>query len=140
MKRFITHSARETKQQGRKLTSKIEDNALLCLFGELGAGKTTFVKGVASGVGIEGPVVSPSFLLLKSYHNNTTLHHIDLFRIESSEEFIEAGLEDYLVGQKGIVAIEWANRIEPLLPESRIDIGLYFAKNGNRKITLDNLS
>ncbi|MFP4588533.1 MAG: tRNA (adenosine(37)-N6)-threonylcarbamoyltransferase complex ATPase subunit type 1 TsaE [Candidatus Acetothermia bacterium] len=136
MKTITSRESDETIEIGRKLAPKLIPNSILCLYGELGAGKTTFIKGLARGLGIEEAVTSPSYVLLREYGDGTTLYHLDLFRLERVEEFGEAGLEEYLVDPEGVVAIEWADRIEELLPPIRIDVQLGILDQTSREIQI----
>ncbi|MFB6214608.1 MAG: tRNA (adenosine(37)-N6)-threonylcarbamoyltransferase complex ATPase subunit type 1 TsaE, partial [Candidatus Bipolaricaulia bacterium] len=119
MQEFTTESPEETESVGKKLLRKYGPNRIFCLFGPLAAGKTTLVKGLAGELGVENTIVSPSYVLLREYEGETPLYHLDLFRIQSGEEFVEAGLDEYLLEPEGIVAIEWADRIENILPDKR---------------------
>lgn len=132
----ISESTEQTKQIGESLSSGLTAGSVVCLYGELGAGKTTFIKGLAKGLGIEGPVISPTYVLLRQYGNSTDLYHIDLFRIESIDEFFEAGLDEYLLTEEGIVAIEWAGRVKDILPRDRVDVRMNIKENRRREITI----
>jgi len=136
---FTSHSPARTRELGQRLAEVLLERGggLVCLFGDLGSGKTTLVKGLGKGLGIEDPIVSPSYLLLREYKGKLPLHHIDLFRIESEEEFIEAGLEDQIVDPDGVVAIEWAGRVERILPVGRFDLKFETEGEETRKITLE---
>lgn len=112
-----THSPEETEQVAALFGVKLPEGALLCLKGELGAGKTTFIRGLSRGVLGESyrGVSSPTFVYLHSYEGNgKVLHHFDLYRLKSAQEFIDLGFEEF-IGSKGVVCIEWSERIEELL-------------------------
>ena len=134
MQVFSSESPEETEEVGRKLVQKYGPKMIICLFGPLAAGKTTLVKGLAGELGIESRIVSPSYVLLRKYEGDFPLFHLDLFRIKSSEEFVEAGLEEYLFESGGTVAIEWAGRIENILPENRIDVNIELTDDERRLI------
>ncbi len=134
MEEFVSRSAEETQAIGRKIIRAFGVNKLYCLYGPLAAGKTTLVKGIAEEIGVERTVVSPSYILLREYEGDFPLHHIDLFRLESSDELIEAGLDEYLLDPRGVVAIEWAGRAEGVLPEERIDVKIEIAGDEERKV------
>jgi tRNA threonylcarbamoyladenosine biosynthesis protein TsaE len=124
-----------TEQLGQKLASLIRMGDVLALFGELGAGKTCLVRGLAKGLGVEeGLVVSPSFSLINEYPGPVPLYHIDCYRLHLKEEMDELGLEEYLEGQ-GVTVIEWAERIRDL-PEERLDITFTILDESRRKIKL----
>ena len=106
----ITHSEEETQRLGHKLATLFKPGDLIALIGELGAGKTTFVKGVASELGHRGVVTSPTFTLVHEYPTDIPLFHIDCFRLRNQTEIASAGLEEYL-GDGKIVLVEWAELI-----------------------------
>ena len=108
-------SAEETIAFARKLASLLPSKAIIALSGDLGAGKTTFVQGLALGLGIQEPIQSPTFVLLNAYQN--LLYHFDLYRLRQAADFTNLGFEEYF-HLDGICAIEWPDRIETLLPEN----------------------
>ena len=115
---YESHSARETFAFGKKLGETLKAGTVILLYGDLGVGKTVFAKGLGRGLGIEEPIVSPTFTVLQIYEGGRLpLYHYDVYRIGDVEEMEEIGYEDYLYGQ-GVCLIEWANRIEEILPES----------------------
>lgn len=134
MQEFRSVSPDETREVGMELVREFGPKEIFCLFGPLAAGKTTLVKGMAKELGVKETIVSPSYVLLREYEGNFSLFHLDLFRIQSGEEFIEAGLDEYLLEPEGAVAIEWAGRIEKILPENRVDVTLELAGDGKRII------
>jgi tRNA threonylcarbamoyladenosine biosynthesis protein TsaE len=116
-----TAGEEETESLGERLASGLAPGDILALYGELGAGKTCLVRGIARGLGIdEGSVASPSFTLINEYPGRVPLVHLDGYRLDSAEAFEELGLEDYFEGE-GVLVIEWAEKV-PDLPEDRIDI------------------
>jgi tRNA threonylcarbamoyladenosine biosynthesis protein TsaE len=122
--RYTSSCPEDTREIGKKLVRKNREGSIICLYGPLAAGKTTLVKGMADGLGIDEEIVSPSYVLMRDYEGGGLLFHLDLFRINSGQEFIEAGLEEYLLKEKGFTAIEWAGRIDGILPKERIDVSL----------------
>ncbi|MFB6291331.1 MAG: tRNA (adenosine(37)-N6)-threonylcarbamoyltransferase complex ATPase subunit type 1 TsaE [Candidatus Bipolaricaulia bacterium] len=134
MLEYTSGNPKETREIGKKLVRKYGSTGIFCLFGPLAAGKTTLVKGLANALGVEDTIVSPSYVLLRKYEGESFLFHLDLFRIQSSEEFVEAGLDEYLLETEGLVAIEWADRIEEILPENRVDVKINLASEGERII------
>ena len=105
-----TSSPAETEEAGKRLGERLRDGDVVLLTGELGAGKTTFVRGVAQGTGSKAPVASPTFQLVRIYPGRIQLAHIDLYRIENPGELADLGLEE--LADQGAVVIEWGDRLE----------------------------
>ena len=117
-----TFSAEETYALGKKLGSEANPGDVLTLIGDLGVGKTVFTQGVAAGLGITEPVNSPTFTIIQEYEDGRLpFYHFDVYRIADLEEMEEIGYDDYFFGQ-GICLIEWAELIEEILPEKRIEV------------------
>lgn len=114
---LISRSAGQTQAWGRALAPLLERGDILCLVGELGTGKTCFAQGVGQGLGIGGPIVSPTFIRVREYSARLPFYHIDLYRLAEESEALAWGLEEYLYGE-GVCTIEWAERIRGLLPPS----------------------
>jgi tRNA threonylcarbamoyladenosine biosynthesis protein TsaE len=133
----ITLSDRETIELGQKLGALLKDGDMVALVGELGSGKTWFTKGIALGLGIskEHVVTSPSFALLNEYEGEVPFYHMDVYRLGSLSEFLSAGLEEFL-HQRGVVAMEWADRWPEILPEKRIKVEFVILDGSRREITL----
>lgn len=113
-----TYSAEETLKLGEKIGRQAKPGQIYTLKGELGVGKTVFTQGVARGLGIDEPIASPTFTIVQVYESGRLpFYHFDVYRIEDVEEMEEIGYDDYFFGE-GICLIEWANRIEELLPEN----------------------
>jgi len=120
---------------GRNLARRLRPGDIVCLSGELGSGKTTFVKGVARGLGIAGEKVnSPTFVLLNIYDGRCPLYHFDFYRLESSAEIQAVGCEEFLYGD-GISLIEWADKMGTQLPAERLDV--FFQHQGHKRRTLE---
>ncbi len=135
---FETHSPEETRALGRKLGEKAASGELFCLNGDLGAGKTVFVKGFAEGLGISEDVVSPTFTILQIYESGRLpLYHFDVYRIGDPEEMDEIGYEDYFFGE-GVTVVEWSDLIRELLPEDAVRILIEKTDGGDdeRRITV----
>ena len=121
---IITNTPEETKDLGERLGRLLKDGDIVCLYGELGAGKTTFVQGIAKGLDIkEGFVASPTFVIVNEYKGRLPLYHIDLYRLNSLSEIEDIGILEYLKG-KAVTVIEWAEKAEEILPEERLTIYL----------------
>ena len=122
MKEYITNSAQETFELGRAIAESIEPGSVITLNGDLGTGKTVFSQGFASGLWIDDNVNSPTFTIIQIYEDGRMpLYHFDVYRIGDVSEMDEIGYEDYFYGD-GVCLIEWAELIEEILPENRIDI------------------
>ena len=117
MATFISKSPEETYALGLKWAEELDDGWVLGLIGDLGTGKTQLVKGLAAGLEIDGKVSSPTFTIVNEYScSETTLYHLDLYRLETSEEINSAGLDPYL-DPEGISVIEWIDRWPEARPE-----------------------
>jgi tRNA threonylcarbamoyladenosine biosynthesis protein TsaE len=132
-----TRSASETTRIGKTIGNWLLPGDVVALVGELGAGKTQFIKGLATGVGIGNStyISSPSFTLIHEYPGKTPLYHIDLFRLRKEKEAEELGLEDYVQG-RGITAIEWADKIPSLLPEDVLLISIIYVDKNTRSLEI----
>ena len=125
-----------TEQLGQQLASLLRSGDVVALYGELGAGKTCLVRGLAKGLGLEeGLVASPSFSLINEYPGPVSLFHMDCYRLHLEEEIEELGLEEYMDGP-GITAIEWAERISRL-PDNRLDISIRITGPTTRLIRIE---
>ena len=118
---YKSHSAEETKEFAKKLTKELKAGDVLCMYGDLGAGKTAFVQGLAKGLLIDQYVNSPTFTIVNEYMGILPLYHFDVYRIGSSDEMFDIGFDEYIDGE-GVSVIEWAELIEDILPESRYNI------------------
>ncbi len=128
---FQARSASETARIGKTIGTRLLPGDVVALVGELGAGKTQFIRGLAAGVGIGNStyISSPSFTLIHEYPGEIPFYHIDLFRLGDEKEAEELGLDDYFRGT-GVTAIEWADRIPSLLPEEILFVFIaYIDKN-----------
>jgi len=132
---IITQDAEETRAFGKQLALKFKPGDIVCFFGDLGAGKTTMIKGIAEGLAITSDYVhSPTFTLLNLYeHGRLPLYHFDLYRIEDPEELFDIGYDEFLYGS-GISVIEWSERFGHLLPKERLEIHLRHKGEDRREI------
>lgn len=130
----ISQSAAETVEYGRQLAAHLKSGDVVALTGDLGAGKTCLVKGIAAGLGVEQAVTSPTFTLIHEYRGGRLpLVHVDLYRLDTLAEAVSIGIEDYLDGT-GVTVVEWAERIESLLPERTQRIRLSVVDENTRNI------
>ncbi len=134
---YISTSAEETRRIGRELVQRLRPGDCLALIGELGAGKTTLVQGIAEGLAIKESVISPSFVLVREYQGRIPLYHFDAYRVRSPQELLEIGLDDYVLSE-GIVAIEWGDKVKKFLP-SCIEIKIEIVAEGHRRIKICHL-
>ena len=134
---FVSKSPEETRAWAAQLAASLQAPVVVALYGDLGAGKTVVAQGMAAGLGITRPVSSPTFTLINEYDlpQGGTLYHVDCYRLDDAvPEASALGLDELF--ELGIVLIEWADRILPLLPADRIDIELQDAGPGKRRVTL----
>lgn len=117
--KITSNSPEDTVGIGRELGKLMKPGTVVCLEGDLGAGKTHFAKGVALGLGVEDHVTSPTFTLINEYEGRLPFYHVDAYRLEDEDEAYELGIEEYLYGS-GITLIEWPDRIGSLLPTERL--------------------
>ncbi|MCB1134949.1 MAG: tRNA (adenosine(37)-N6)-threonylcarbamoyltransferase complex ATPase subunit type 1 TsaE [Chlamydiia bacterium] len=134
-KQFLSSSPEETQRIGYELGKSISAPAVICLWGDLGAGKTTLSKGLVAGIaGVDtAEITSPTFTYLNVYNGPCTAYHFDLYRLQDADEFLGMGFDEFLFGE-GIACIEWPERIMDLLPKRRIDIFLSAPSLEERKI------
>ena len=139
---ITTHSAEETRDFGKKLAGEILPGTLLCLSGDLGAGKTTLVQGLLEGLGAKRPYVSPTFVIMKQYDllspsitGITRVYHADAYRV-GAKDFTEIGFAEWCVDKQGLVILEWPERITNILPEKKVDIVLTSISETERKIKI----
>ena len=134
---FETSSAAETMSLGRRLAAKLGPGSVVAFYGELGAGKTTMIKGIAEGLGVRETVKSPSFVMATEYEGNVPVSHVDLYRVSGPEGLESIDLEGYITEQ-GVCLIEWADRAEGVLPEDRISVHIEVSGTG-RTVKIEGL-
>lgn len=136
---IYTKSERETQELGRKLAKYVRPGMVLALYGGLGAGKTAFVRGLASGMGLTARVTSPTFTIVNEYQGEVPLYHFDMYRLSGSDELFEIGWEDYLSGG-GVLAVEWSENVEDAFDESVVRIRVKRGESeSERRIDIENL-
>jgi len=124
---IITKKPLQTYNLGIDFSKKLKAGDVVAFYGGLGVGKTCFIKGICRGLGIKDDVISPSFTIVNEYTGDLKIYHIDFYRIEKVNELREIGIEEYLYNG-GICLIEWADKVEFLLPPNKIDIKIDFIK------------
>lgn len=130
-----TASPRATEELGEAWGRALLPGDVLLLTGDLGMGKTTLVRGLARGLGVPGGVKSPTFALCLPHDGRLRLHHMDLYRIEDPDEFLELGLDEILSGE-GVAVVEWGERLGDLAPASAIRVTLEETGPESRRLTL----
>ena len=131
-----SHSPEETRRIGVSLGRYVEAGDVLLLCGDLGAGKTCLTQGIANGLGIQGYVRSPTFVLVSIHHGRLPLYHIDIYRLDHVAEVLDLGLDEYLEGE-GVSVIEWADKALEVFPRSCLVVTLDFESEKERLIRLE---
>lgn len=131
-------SEQETEAIGRELAQQLAPGAVVAFTGDLGAGKTAFVRGMAQGLGISQRVTSPTFTIVNEYEGPTPLFHFDMYRLSGSEDLFDIGWEDYL-SRGGVCAVEWSEQVADALPEGTVYVTLtrHPEHDGWRSITVE---
>ena len=137
MMQITTHSADETQALGQKLASRLAPGDVIAYFGDLGAGKTAFTRGLAQGLGITDPVTSPTYTIVNEYlSGRIPLFHFDMYRLSSSDELFDIGWEGYL-SRGGVCAVEWSENVEDALQDAiRVTIEKDADEPDTRHITI----
>ena len=120
---YITNSEKETETIGEQFGRRVKDGTVVAMYGDLGAGKTAFVRGMARGMGIDARVASPTFTIVNEYDGKTPLFHFDMYRLGSSDELFDIGWDDYLA-RGGVCAVEWSERVSDALPDDTIYVDI----------------
>lgn len=150
---IITKNSKETQELGKKLAGQMRGGEVVCLSGELGAGKTTFTQGFLEALGAKGPYTSPTFLIMKQYKKEfpisksqfpkkskitkskiQNIFHIDAYRVNAKDIF-NLGWEEIIADKKNVVIVEWAERIKNIIPKNALRINFEWVSEGERKIT-----
>lgn len=133
----LSNTPEQTIELGKGIGRVLKSGDVVGLVGELGTGKTVMTKGIAKGLGVKVPkyVNSPSFVLIKEYKGRIPLYHLDLYRLDTLKMLRQIGPEEYLYGD-GVTVIEWAQKVEPLLPEEYLRVELEVKGTDKRKIRL----
>jgi tRNA threonylcarbamoyladenosine biosynthesis protein TsaE len=135
-KSIIAHTALEMEEIGIDLSSILRDGMVVSLVGPLGSGKTTLSKGIAKGLLITDVVVSPSYMIARSYEGRIPMHHIDAYRLSSLDELAEVGLDEYLPPDSGVSIVEWPERIEGLVEISDIHVTIEPLTGDDRRVNI----
>lgn len=133
--KFLSHSAEETQQFAQKIAEKVSPPAVICLIGELGAGKTAFTRGFARFFGIESGVSSPTFTIMHRYVGTCTVNHYDLYRINDYDELLDIGFDEQL--NDDINILEWPDAFMDFLPKEKICIRINRTGNNDNERLLE---
>lgn len=134
---FITHSPEETIELGEKIGKLLKKGDVIAMQGTLAAGKTTITKGIAKSLNIDDTITSPTFCLISEYYGKMPLYHMDVYRLEGGEDFVNLGTDDMIYGD-GVSIIEWSEKIMDELPKRTIILKITPNDDGSRKIEIDN--
>lgn len=137
--RFESRSPEETRRIGEALGAVLGPRDVVACVGELGAGKTCFLQGVARGLGVAEPATSPTFVLINQYQGRCPVYHVDAYRTESLTEILDLGVEEILWGD-GVTIIEWGEKLLPLLPSRSIVVRIEGLGEEPREIMLEGLA
>jgi len=154
MKSYITNNSKQTQKLGEMLAREIKGGQVVCLSGELGAGKTTFTQGLLKGLKVKGPYTSPTFLVMKQYKKEISnsksqipnksqnpkskiqnIYHVDAYRVDT-KDILDLGWEEIIMDKNNVIIIEWADRISGIIPKDSLWISFEWIDENERKITL----
>ena len=133
---YYTNSDKETEAIGEAFGRSVKDGTVVAMYGDLGAGKTAFVRGMARGMGIDERVSSPTFTIVNEYLGDRTLIHFDMYRLGSADELFDIGWEDYLA-RGAVCAVEWSENVEEAFYGDEIRLTIEKTSDTSRKITIE---
>jgi len=134
---FETASEKGTEKAGQKFAETVKSGDVILFYGSVGSGKTVFARGLCRGLGFEGYVNSPSYIIMNMYSaDEITIFHYDLYRISSVSELMEIGFYEFAAQEKSITLVEWAEMLESEVPEKRIEVRIDVVYEKKRKITI----
>ncbi len=136
MQEFITTSESETEALGAKLAASLPGGSVVAMYGDLGAGKTAFVRGMARGMGLQVRVSSPTFTIVNEYLGERELIHFDMYRLSGADELFDIGWEDYLA-RGAVCAVEWSENVEDAFFGDEIRVRIEKLSDTGRKITIE---
>lgn len=136
MQTFISRSEAETEAIGEVFAREIADGTVIAMYGDLGAGKTAFVRGMAKGMGLDCRVSSPTFTIVNEYLGERELIHFDMYRLGSSDELFDIGWEDYLA-RGAVCAVEWSENVDDAFFGDEIKLTIEKLSDTERKITVE---
>ena len=133
---YITHSEQETERLGARFGAALPDGSVVAFYGELGSGKTAFVRGMAAGMGIGEGVSSPTFTIVNEYSGARKLFHFDMYRLGGADELYDIGWEDYL-GRGGVCAVEWSENVPGAFEGDEVVVTFRKGEGDEREITVE---
>ncbi len=133
---YTTHSEKETEDLGARFAANLPAGAVVALYGDLGCGKTAFVRGMARGMGIDCAVTSPTFTIVNEYDGPRPLFHFDMYRLGSADELFDIGWEDYLA-RGGVCSVEWSENVPGAFEGDEIAVRFEKTGDNDRKITIE---
>jgi tRNA threonylcarbamoyladenosine biosynthesis protein TsaE len=136
MSEYLSHSEAETETLGARLAEKLPGGAVIAMYGDLGAGKTAFVRGMARGMGLNCRVSSPTFTIVNEYLGDRELIHFDMYRLSGADELFDIGWEDYLA-RGAVCAVEWSENVEDAFFGDEIRVTIEKLSDTERKITIE---
>jgi len=146
MQKILTRNSEETKNLAKVLAMEIRGGEVICLSGDLGAGKTTFTQGLLEALGVEGPYTSPTFVVIKNYKSNfkfqisnfklKDIYHIDAYRI-GEKDLLELGWNDFAGKENCVTIVEWAERVEKIIPKNAIRMEFKWLNENEREININ---
>ena len=136
MATFFSNNEAETEELGARLSARLPDGAVVAMYGDLGAGKTAFVRGMARGMGLDCRVSSPTFTIVNEYLGPRELIHFDMYRLSGADELFEIGWEDYL-NRGAVCAVEWSEKVQDAFFGDEITVTIEKLGDTRRKITIE---
>ena len=133
-----THAEEETEALGERRAKCLRAGAVVALYGDLGAGKTAFVRGMARGLDVHEPVSSPTFTIVNEYPGDPALFHFDMYRLKNAEELYGIGWEDYL-DRNGVVVTEWTENVEEAIPADAVRVTIDRTGDSDRRIRIEGM-
>ncbi|HCS11548.1 MAG TPA: tRNA (adenosine(37)-N6)-threonylcarbamoyltransferase complex ATPase subunit type 1 TsaE [Clostridiales bacterium] len=134
--KIIANNLKDTEKLGKLIAKYIEKGTVICLDGELGVGKTSLTRFIAEEFGVKEHIVSPTFTIIKEYEGRLPFYHMDVYRIGSDDDMYDLGYDEYIYSE-GVTVIEWANLVEGILPEERINIEIKRIDDEKREINIE---
>lgn len=135
MEVFVSKNEDETIERGKEFAKQLQPGSLVALYGDLGAGKTQFVKGVCQTLEVKEIVNSPTFTIVNEYHGSLPVFHIDLYRMKNVDEILGIGFDEYLESG-GICLVEWAEKLDGIIPDRRYDVEMSVIDDSTREIKI----